>query len=194
MADDGLRLCASRSSGSKPLFARGAVLAAVPAEPGDRSWGQVGGFSGGLKAHQGRGAAGSESRAVAGKSWKQALLVCLPPAARNLHGKEGVDGSSPSEGSAKAPQGGASSFGWSCTIFSVRWVWSLDGAFRLRSGCPITRISAGIGGEPRAASSLDLEEPLARLLQIVAEVSELRPGPRLSCRTCCSAARKASPH
>ncbi len=96
--DDGLRLCASRSSGSKPRSARGTVLAAVPAESGDRSWGQVGGFSGGLRAHQGRGAAGSESRAVAGKSCKQALLVCLPPAARNLHGKEAVPGSSPGEG------------------------------------------------------------------------------------------------
>jgi hypothetical protein len=35
-----------------------------------------------------------------------------------------VDGSSPSEGSAKAPQDGASSFGCTCTIHSVRWVWS----------------------------------------------------------------------
>jgi hypothetical protein len=41
-----------------------------------------------------------------------------------FHGKEGVDGSSPSEGSAKAPQSGASSFVFPCTIHSVRWVWS----------------------------------------------------------------------
>jgi hypothetical protein len=40
------------------------------------------------------------------------------------HGKEGVDGSSPSEGSAKAPQSGASSLALTCTIHSVRWVWS----------------------------------------------------------------------
>src|SRR5881392_4183669 len=45
----------------------------------------------------------------------------LPP---KSHGKEGVDGSSPSEGSAKAPHSGASSFGCNCTIHSVRWVWS----------------------------------------------------------------------
>src|SRR5688572_18404616 len=34
------------------------------------------------------------------------------------NGKEGVDGSSPSEGSAKAPQNGASSVGCTCTISS----------------------------------------------------------------------------
>jgi len=39
---------------------------------------------------------------------------------RAAHGKEGVDGSSPSEGSAKAPQSGASSFAFTCTIHSVR--------------------------------------------------------------------------
>ena len=36
------------------------------------------------------------------------------------HGKEGVDGSSPSEGSAKAPQTGAFSFTRTCRISSVR--------------------------------------------------------------------------
>jgi len=52
-----------------------------------------------------------------------------------FHGKEGVDGSSPSEGSAKARKTGlllsdglarstAPSFGCTCTIHSVRWVWS----------------------------------------------------------------------
>jgi hypothetical protein len=41
-----------------------------------------------------------------------------------FHGKDGVDGSSPSEGSAKAPQNRASSVGCTCTISSVRWVWS----------------------------------------------------------------------
>src|ERR671918_2643016 len=46
----------------------------------------------------------------------------LPP--QNLHGKEGVDGSSPSEGSAKAPQTGAFSFAGTCTISNVRWIWS----------------------------------------------------------------------
>jgi hypothetical protein len=46
------------------------------------------------------------------KGWKQAKSVAtgchrLP---ENIHGKEGVDGSSPSEGSAKAPEIGAFSF------------------------------------------------------------------------------------
>jgi hypothetical protein len=40
------------------------------------------------------------------------------------HGKEGVDGSSPSEGSAKDPQTGALPFGLTCTRSSLRWVWS----------------------------------------------------------------------
>src|SRR6266516_4941085 len=40
------------------------------------------------------------------------------------HGKEGVDGSSPSEGSAKAPQIGAFCLTGTCTFSSVRWVWS----------------------------------------------------------------------
>jgi len=44
--------------------------------------------------------------------------------ASSLDGKEGVDGSSPSEGSAKAPQSGASSFECTCTIHSMRWVWT----------------------------------------------------------------------
>jgi hypothetical protein len=39
-------------------------------------------------------------------------------------GKEGVDGSSPSEGSTKAPQTGAFSFTTSCSSSNVRWVWS----------------------------------------------------------------------
>jgi hypothetical protein len=46
------------------------------------------------------------------------------PLRPKLHGKEGVDGSSPSEGSAKAPQSGASSFRCTCMVHNVRWVWS----------------------------------------------------------------------
>src|SRR6266511_1466665 len=50
-----------------------------------------------------------------------ALLAQL---VEHLHGKEGVDGSSPSEGSAKAPEIGAFPFDCTCTISSVRQVWS----------------------------------------------------------------------
>jgi hypothetical protein len=81
-----------------PPCARGPVLAPARASAGDRSWGQVGGFSVSLRALRGRGAAGNEKDVVAGKTRSQALFLWLPPAARNLHGKEGVDGSSPSEG------------------------------------------------------------------------------------------------
>jgi hypothetical protein len=40
------------------------------------------------------------------------------------HGKEGVDGSSPSEGSAKAPESGALSFTSTCSPSILQWVWS----------------------------------------------------------------------
>jgi hypothetical protein len=51
----------------------------------------------------------------------------LPP---KLHGKEGVDGSSPSGGSAKAPHVGAFSFMSTCAEPNVRWVWSRLWSFR----------------------------------------------------------------
>ena len=41
------------------------------------------------------------------------------------HGKEGVSGSSPEEGSAKAPHVGAFPFTPTCSSSNVRWVWSL---------------------------------------------------------------------
>src|SRR6266508_3617577 len=53
--------------------------------------------------------------------------VTLP----NLHGKEGVDGSSPSEGSAKAPQKGAFCFSKSCRISNMWWVWSPLWSFQI---------------------------------------------------------------
>jgi hypothetical protein len=48
---------------------------------------------------------------------------------REVHGKEGVDGSSPSEGSAKAPQSGAFSFAWTCTMPACIGYGALYGAF-----------------------------------------------------------------
>jgi hypothetical protein len=62
----------------------------------------------------------SEFRAFFGR--RDPRLPALPVSL--LDGKEGVDGSSPSEGSAKAPQKGVSSFGCTSTISSVRWAWS----------------------------------------------------------------------
>jgi hypothetical protein len=42
----------------------------------------------------------------------------------SFHGKEGVSGSSPEEGSAKGPHIGAFSVEGTCRISSVQWVWS----------------------------------------------------------------------
>lgn len=55
---------------------------------------------------------------------KLAVSADVAQLVEHLHGKEGVDGSSPSEGSAKAPESVAFWFARTCTIFSVRWVWS----------------------------------------------------------------------
>ena len=56
--------------------------------------------------------------------------------APNLHGKEGVDGSSPSEGSAKTPETGAFSFRSTCSESNVLWVstrlWSFQVQLLLR--------------------------------------------------------------
>jgi hypothetical protein len=47
--------------------------------------------------------------------------ACTRVLLANFHGREGVDGSSPSEGSAKAPQIGAF---LTCTISNMRYLWS----------------------------------------------------------------------
>src|SRR5205085_6024194 len=57
-----------------------------------------------------------------------ALLAQL---VEHLHGKEGVDGSSPSEGSAKTLHVGAFAFRSTCRTRSVRWVWSRLWSFRV---------------------------------------------------------------
>jgi hypothetical protein len=67
--------------------------------------------------------------------------------ARNLHGKEGVDGSSPSEGSAKAPHVGAFSFRATRSSSNVRWVWSRLWSFQVQNApcAPQPRPIAGGG-------------------------------------------------
>src|ERR671930_250415 len=47
------------------------------------------------------------------------------------HGKEGVEGSSPSEGSAKAPEIGTFSSRSTCVDSNVRWVWSRLWSFQI---------------------------------------------------------------
>ena len=54
----------------------------------------------------------------------------------HLHGKEGVDGSSPSEGSAKVQHVGAFAFSPTCRVGSVRWVWSRLWSFRVDEPLP----------------------------------------------------------
>ena len=49
------------------------------------------------------------------------------------HGKEGVDGSSPSEGSAKAQQMPAFDFGLTCTSSSLHRVWSRLWSFQIQN-------------------------------------------------------------
>src|SRR6266436_9977349 len=53
----------------------------------------------------------------------------------SFHGKEGIDGSSPSEGSAKAPHVGAFSSRPTCSLSNVQRVWSRLWSFRVRE-CP----------------------------------------------------------
>src|SRR5262249_21215301 len=49
-----------------------------------------------------RGATSGETSRIAGKAHDQCVPRYVAPARRSLHGKEGVDGSSPSEGFEKA--------------------------------------------------------------------------------------------
>jgi hypothetical protein len=53
--------------------------------------------------------------------------------ASDRDGKEGVDGSSPSEGSAKAQQTAILPFGLTCTRSSMRWVWSRLWSFQVQN-------------------------------------------------------------
>jgi hypothetical protein len=61
-------------------------------------------FRGGLRVLQGKGAASTEAGQIAGKALYQALFPHHVAGGRSLHGKEGVYGSSPSEGSTKGQQ------------------------------------------------------------------------------------------
>jgi hypothetical protein len=65
---------------------------------GDRFWGQVWGSSGSLRAFRGRGEAERQNAKIAGKTRREAGLLRPADEHESLHGKEGVDGSSPSEG------------------------------------------------------------------------------------------------
>ena len=71
---------------------------------GDRFWGQVRVFSGLLRESQGKDGRGARSGLDTGKTRREARLLQPADAPRNLHGKEGVNGSSPLEGFTKGQQ------------------------------------------------------------------------------------------
>jgi hypothetical protein len=79
---------------------------------------------------------------------------------RGVHGKEGVDGSSPSEGSAKTPHVGAFAFRSTCRVSTVRWVWSRLWSFQVQNapGAPQTghrwRSSYALPGCPDPRSTM----------------------------------------
>src|SRR5581483_6519119 len=60
---------------------------------------------------------------------------------RTRDGKEGVDGSSPSEGSAKVQHVAAFAFSPTCRVGSVRWVWSRLWSFRVQNGVARRRMA-----------------------------------------------------
>src|SRR6266508_6371999 len=68
------------------------------------------------------------------------------------HGKEGVDGSSPSEGSAKAAEIAAFCVEGTCTSPSMRWVWSRLWSFQIQNALLVSAIAARtrISTRPRA--------------------------------------------
>ena len=71
-------------------------------------------------------------------------LALLAQLVEHLHGKEGVDGSSPSEGFAKAAQTAAFSVDPACTSSSMRWIWSRLWSFQVRGvyGSPGEELAA----------------------------------------------------
>jgi len=77
-------------------------------QAGDRFWGQSAGLSGPLGATRDPSSPPARIPAFAGRAPCRAGYQDAAAATRSLHGKEGVDGSSPSEGSAKGPQIGLS--------------------------------------------------------------------------------------
>ena len=71
----------------------------------------------------------------------------------DLDGKEGVDGSSPSEGSAKTPHVGAFSFRSICSASIVRWVWSRLWSFRVGDRRSQRRRRCAVIGSVRAVDA-----------------------------------------
>jgi hypothetical protein len=77
------------------------------------------------------------------RAQKQAKTVATGchPLPEKFHGKEGVSGSSPGEGSEKAPEIGAFSFRSTCSDSNVRWVWSPGWSLQVEHGLLKPRLS-----------------------------------------------------
>ncbi len=101
---------------------------------GARFWGQVQGSSGRLGALRGKGAASGETTRIAGKPLYQTRFAHRIAGGRSLHGKEGVDASSPSEGSAKAPLTLGFLFRSVCRFPRLQWVWSPLWSLQVENG------------------------------------------------------------
>jgi hypothetical protein len=95
-------------------------------------WNRQGATSGKRSARQVRKNGLSSDETVA-TSWHRLL--------RRQHGKEGVSGSSPEEGSAKSPHVGAFSFRSTCSDSNVRWVWSPGWSLQVENGLLKPRLS-----------------------------------------------------
>jgi len=106
--------------------------------PGARFWGQVRVSSGRLRLLQGKGGSSGETSQIAGKARYQAPFPGHIAAGRILHGKEGVDGSSPSEGLRKSPASGD-------------FVLPVEAGFRGPAGT--RRVHFGTGGHSRARAT-----------------------------------------
>jgi hypothetical protein len=70
----------------------------------------------------------------------------------NLHGKEGVDGSSPSEGSAKLPHIRSFSIGSTCMNSSVRWTWSRSWSLQVEEGHAQSHEDAQFGAPSKTST------------------------------------------
>ena len=90
-----------RSLGLSARSFRGLGAVRPRQHPGDRSWGHVRGDPGLLGEAEAQGRKEQPRRTDPGNTRRQARFLRFAPERFNLHGKEGVDGSSPSEGFAK---------------------------------------------------------------------------------------------
>jgi hypothetical protein len=87
--------------------------------------------------------------------------ACTPVPPQNFHGKEGVGGSSPPEGSEKAPQIAAFSVIAPCRSCSMRWVWSRLWSLQVPRGFPLRLHFSALGGVDLAALTERLRRCLA---------------------------------